>query len=139
MTSPAIHKTTFIKASPETVWKLLTDKDLLGQWYHPAETDLAADSPYKLGNSENGEPKVWGDVLVFEPFDRLVTTFTIAPLGGRMTTVTWTLNEVEGGTMLDLVHEGIAEAAAGPALDLLMALEAGWGRHLVRLQEGATS
>ncbi len=139
MTSPSIRRTVFINAGLETVWKFLTDKDLLGQWYHPAESDLSADSPYKLGVSEDGEPKVWGDVLEFDPFGRLVTTFTIAPLGGKMSTVTWSLNEVEGGTMLDLLHEGIAEAAAGPAFGLLMALEAGWGRHLTQLQEGAAS
>ena len=50
-----------------------------------------------------------------------------------MTTVTWTLKEAHGGTMLTLQHEGIG-AAGEAALGLLMALDSGWDCHLLELR-----
>ena len=69
-----------------------------------------------------------------EPPSVLVYTFTIKPLNGVMTTVTWTLEEIYGGTKLTLEHEGL-DAAGSAALGLLAALDAGWDRHLGGLRE----
>ena len=41
MTETTITKTIYIAASRETVWAYLTDKDKLGEWFHPAGDDLA--------------------------------------------------------------------------------------------------
>ena len=67
----------------------------------------------------------------------LVYSFTIKPLAGAMTKVTWKLEEAHGGTMVTLTHEGIAEAAGAAALGLIMALDAGWDEHLARLRAAA--
>ena len=72
-----------------------------------------------------------------EPPSLLVYSFTIKPLGGAMTTVSWLLEEAHGGTRLTLKHEGIAEAAGESALGLLMALDAGWDKHLGSLREAS--
>lgn len=137
MTDSTIEKTIFLQANAETVWEFLTDKDKLGEWFHGAESNLKAGDDYLLsGEAEDGTkvPKCWGSVLKSTKPKNLVYTFTIEPLGGAVTTVTWELNEVHGGTRLTLRHEGIGEAAGEAALPLLMALDAGWDAHLGKLR-----
>ncbi len=138
MTDTAIKKSVFINASKDIVWTYLVNKDKLGHWYHPAEKNLADGESYVLlGRDENGQPKkqVWGDVLEFVIGKKLKTTFCIAPFGDHSTTVTWILEEVAGGTMLYLTHEGIPEAAGDHAFHLVSALDKGWDGHLGRLRD----
>ena len=135
-----ITKTIFIKASRETVWSFLTDKDKLGAWYHPAEADLAAGEDYALTTTADDGATVrliTGRVLTSDAPTRLVTTFVIGPFGGRETVVTWVLDDVAGGTRLTLTHDGIAEAAGAEPLGLLMALDNGWDEHLGDLRKVA--
>lgn len=135
-------KTVIFETSPETVWSFLTDKDKLGQWYHPAEADLAEGQDYRLmGKADDGAPMalIWGRVLEWDKPHRLVTTFCIGPFEGRETTVTWEVSQAEGGTLLKLTHEGIPEAAAEAALPLMMALDKGWDEHLGDLRKTANA
>jgi len=136
MNTTTIHKTIFLNASRETVWSYLTDKDKLGEWFHPAASDLVEGKPYiLLSDAADSESKVcWGDVLSAEKPSFLSYTFTVKPMGGAMTTVNWTLEDVAGGTRITLVHEGIGEAMGDSALGLLMALDKGWDEHFAKLR-----
>lgn len=133
MAKATITKTVFFRATRETVWAFLTEKDKLAQWFHPAAADLVAGADYALLGGD-GAKVCWGGVEVMEPPTRLVTTFTAGPLDGAMTTVTWTLEEVLGGTRLTLVHEGL-EAAGDGALGLATSLDAGWDEHFGKLRK----
>jgi len=141
MSTTTITKTVFFAASRETVWAFLTDKDKLGEWFHPASANLEQGQPYALlSDSNDPESKVcWGDVLTADKPSSLVYTLTVKPLGGALTTVTWLLQEAAGGTRLTLTHEGIGEAAGEAALGLLSALEKGWDEHFVKLRTAAAS
>lgn len=136
MSKSTIEKTIFINASREVVWRYLTEKDKLALWFHPAAADLVEGREYALiKESEDGVEKLcWGDVLSMNPPESMEWTFTVQPLGGAMTTVLWTLEEVHGGTRVSLKHTGIGEAAQAAALGLLMALDAGWDEHFARLR-----
>jgi len=137
MSDSTIVKTVFFAAPRETVWSFLTDKDKLAQWFHPAEADLAQGHDYALiSTAEDGSrvKQCWGNVVQMDPPALLVYSLTIKPLGGAMTTVSWMLEETNGGTRLTLKHEGIAEAAGESAMGLLMALDAGWDKHLGSLR-----
>ena len=140
MTNNVISKSIFLAAPRDTVWAFLTDKDKLGEWFHEAEADLADQQPYCLIKQADDGATVkmcWGDVLEMQKPSRLVYTFTIKPLGGAMTTVTWTLDEVHGGTKLSLTHKGIDKAAGDAAMGLLLALDAGWDKHLADLRSAS--
>ena len=136
MNATTINKSIFIAATREIVWDYLTDKDKLGQWFHPAAENLVEGKPYVLlGDvSDSNSRMCWGDVLSANKPSSLTYTFTIKPLGDAMTTVYWTLEEAAGGTRVTLVHEGIGEAAGEAALGLLMALDKGWDEHFGKLR-----
>ncbi len=136
MSSTTISKSIFIDAPRDMVWAYLTDKDKLGEWFHPADADLTEGAPYALlGDAADSNSKVcWGDVLRAEKPSYLSYTFTIKPMGGAMTTVNWTLEEAAGGTRVTLAHEGIGEAVGDAALGLLMALDEGWDKHFSKLR-----
>ena len=119
------------------MWAFLTEKEKLALWFHLAESDLALGQDYALiQKAEDGAVTKLcrGTVLEMDKPSRLVYSFTIKPLGGAMTTVTWTLEEVRGGTKLSLRHEGISKAAGEAAMGLLMALDEGWDKHLASLR-----
>lgn len=134
--STTINKTIFLDASPDTVWQYLTDKNKLGEWFHPAANHLVEGQPYALlADASDPESKMcWGEVLSAKAPTFLSYSFTVKPLGGAMTTVSWTLESAAGGTRVTLVHEGIGEAAGEAALGLLKALDAGWDEHFSKLR-----
>ena len=136
MKTTTINKSIFLATDRETVWQYLTDKDKLGEWFHPAADDLIEGKPYALlSDADNGSSRVcWGNVLKAEKPALLVYTFTVKPLNGAMTTVSWTLEDAAGGTRLTLTHEGTAEAAGEAAMGLLMALDKGWDEHFSKLR-----
>jgi uncharacterized protein YndB with AHSA1/START domain len=129
---------TFIFAAPrETVWSFLTEKDKLAQWFHPATSDLVEGEDYALVNEDDNGIQVkqcWGTVLQMDRPNTLVYSFTVGPLNGAMTTVTWSLEEITGGTKLTLKHEGIEEAAGEAAIGLLLGLDKGWDKHVDELR-----
>ncbi len=142
MTNTTITKTYFFSTSRETVWSFLTEKDKLAQWFHPATSDLAEGRDYALVKIEEDGSEVkqcWGTVLEMDKPAILVYSFTVTPLNGAMTTVTWTLEEIQGGTRLTLKHEGISEAAGEAAIGLLLALDEGWDKHVDSLRHIITS
>lgn len=141
MTTTTINKSIFLAAPRETVWQYLTDKSKLGEWFHPAADNLVEGKPYALlGDANDSESKMcWGEVLTANEPSTLVYTFTIKPLGGAMSTVSWTLEEAAGGTRVTLVHEGLGEAAGDAALGLLTALDEGWDKHFSKLRGVATA
>ncbi|MDA4844206.1 SRPBCC family protein [Hoeflea poritis] len=136
MTDAAITKTVFLEASRETVWHFLTDRDKLAMWFHRADQDLRDGEDYALlGKTDDGADMklCWGTVLEMDRPSRLVCSFTVQPLNGAMTTVTWTLDEVGDGTRLTLQHTGLAEVDA--PFSLMMALDAGWDEHFGALRK----
>jgi len=137
MSTTTITKTIFLKASRETVWSYLTDRNKLGEWFHPAAENLVEGKPYALlADASDSESKMcWGTVLSANEPSFLSYTFTVKPLGVAETTVKWTLEEAAGGTRVTLVHEGIGEAAGDAALGLLSALDAGWDAHFGKLRD----
>ena len=138
MTDVTITKTQFFKASRETVWQFLTDKDKLAEWFHPAESDLASGADYALYvQRDDGarDRQCWGTVTHWDPPKKLVYSFTVKPLQGAMTTVTWLLEEAGEGTKLTLHHSGLD--GRGEAFGLVLALDAGWDEHLLALRSAA--
>ncbi|MFW2440613.1 MAG: SRPBCC family protein [Arenicellales bacterium] len=137
MSNSTLVKTYIFATSRETVWSFLTKKDKLAQWFHPATADLVEGEDYALVRVDDDGTQIkqcWGTVLQMDKPNSLVYTFTIEPLNGSLTTVTWRLEEVQGGTKLILQHDGIEEAAGEASISLLLALDKGWDKHADQLR-----
>ena len=127
-----LQKTIYLKADKASVWDYLTDPDKLAIWFHKPAKTLAAGDSYEMFGTESGNKLMWGEVLKAEPHDHLSYTFTIGPMGDAVSTVSWTLEDVPGGTRLALTHSGLPDGAA--AFDLTLALDKGWDDHLARMR-----
>jgi uncharacterized protein YndB with AHSA1/START domain len=137
MADDRLTKTIFLDASRETVWSFLTEADKLAMWFHRAASDLTEGDDYAL-LGDDGQTQCWGNVKSMQRPEALTYSFTFGPANGAMTTVTWLLDEVAGGTRLTLHHDGIGDIEGSP-LGLMMALDQGWDAHLGRLREGVAA
>ncbi len=130
-----LQKSIYLKASKADVWAFLTDPDKLALWFHKPAKALSKGQPYEMFGTESGNKLMWGEVITADPHDHLSYTFTIGPMGDAVSTVTWTLEDVPGGTRLSLLHEGLPDGEA--AFDLTLALDKGWDDHLARMRAAA--
>ena len=128
-----IRKSVMLSASKDTVWDHLTRAELLGKWFNPARADLSEGQPYELYNAANDDTLCWGTVEKLSPKDHMRWSFTVSPLNGTMTTVTWDLETVPGGTQLSLVHSGLPEGAEDFAV--VLGFDKGWHEFMGRLHE----
>jgi uncharacterized protein YndB with AHSA1/START domain len=137
MSNLNITKTIFLKAPAKHVWSFLTDADRLAEWFHRGAGEMVKGGEYALlTNSlgKEGEKLCWGKVVEFDPPKRLVHTFTHGHLKGAETTCSWTLDEMEGGTVLTLVHEGWEKVGEG-AFAMAGNHDVGWDDHFSRLRK----
>ncbi|MCP4206779.1 MAG: SRPBCC domain-containing protein [Shimia sp.] len=128
-----IRKSVFLAAPKTRVWAFLTKTDLLNEWFHPAENDLAVGEDYTLRSQKDGDRMCWGKVVEARPHDYMKWDFTVGPMNGDMTTVEWELTEAPGGTRLTLVHSGLPADVDG--FGLVMALDKGWHGFLSNLHD----
>ena len=133
MTDTTIQKSVFLAVAKPRVWEFLTKADLLGKWFHPAQSDLVAGEDYVLTSQKDGDRMCWGSVETATPHDYMKWSFTVGPLAGAMTVVEWLLEEAPGGTKLTLTHSGLPETAEG--YGLVMALDKGWHGFLLNLHD----
>jgi uncharacterized protein YndB with AHSA1/START domain len=136
----AIRLERLLDATPETVWRYLTEADLRSRWFMGGtdatpggEFDLLVDHD-KLSDEEVPYPEsyaahkgaTWTEKVVrFEPPRLLETTFQ----GGKNGTVTYELFPERGGTRLVLTHSGIVSPVGAQDFG------SGWNSHLTVLEE----
>ncbi|MEO0608698.1 MAG: SRPBCC domain-containing protein [Pseudomonadota bacterium] len=131
MRDAVMIKTIYLKASPEKVWRHLTEKDLLARWFHETDKDLTAGAAFQYLSfdlDKDDRKLMWGDVLEVDAPHRLVHTFTHKWLEGLVTKVTWELLALEGGTQLTMTHSGL------PKFGDLADHDKGWDEHFLRLR-----
>lgn len=126
-----LQKTIYLKADKETVWTYLTDPNKLAVWFHKPRKPLAK-GRYEMFGTTSGDKLMGGEVTTADPFDKLIYTFTIGPMGDATSTVTWILTDVAGCTRLALLHEGLRDSEE--AFGLILSLDKGWDDHLGRMR-----
>lgn len=134
MTTTSLQKTIYLKAEKSEVWAFLTDPEKLSQWFHRPAAPLKQGADYAMFGTTSGDKLMWGTVTTARPHDYLEYTFTITPMGDTVSTVSWTLDDVPGGTRLSLSHNGLPQGAE--AFGLTLALDTGWDEHFTRLRTG---
>ena len=114
-TAPAFVSTIYIRATPETVWRALTESDFTRRYYYGStiETDWQPGSPYTM--TIEGEVHIEGRILEADPPRRLVQTFHAiweeTVRAEPATRVTWEIEPaMPGVSKLTLVHEQLESA-----------------------------
>ena len=128
-----LRKNIYLRATKAQVWAYLTDPDKLAIWFHKPTETLTEGSDYEMHGVQSGDKLMWGKVTKSQPHDQLEYTFTIAPMGDAVSTVSWTLTEVAGGTQLSLEHSGLPQGE--DAFGLTLALDKGWDDHMARMRD----
>lgn len=106
--NPIVAEQTF-DASIETVWKAITDKDQMRQWFFEAMTEFEPEAGFKTQFNVQCEGQdylhLWKITEVVQG-KRIVYDWRYEGYPGD-TTVAWELSETPNGTKLVLTHEGI--------------------------------
>jgi len=98
---------------PEKVWECLTDSELLGQWL--MKNDFRPEVGHKFTFRSTPKPGfkwngiVYCEVLEIVPLQKITFSWRGGPEDGVVnldTTVTWLLQQKNGGTELVLEHRG---------------------------------
>jgi uncharacterized protein YndB with AHSA1/START domain len=134
-----------IKAKRERVFDALTRPDMIRQWFGPTDREVAevvtephVDGQYRIAMGPGGEHtpvelrqpvSVKGCYTKVEPHTLLQFTWCGTWSPDEESLVTFTLKDVEGGTELRLVHEGLVKEGS------CMSHEQGWTAGLNRMVE----
>lgn len=125
--------------APETVWKALTTQDLLSRWLMPTdgfEAVVGKRFTYRTTAAGQWDGIIHCEVLEVVPNRLLVYAWTGghpdntgygAPLD---TVVTFSLEKVDGGTRVRLVHSGFVLPRNETAFT---GMSQGWRKHVARL------
>jgi uncharacterized protein YndB with AHSA1/START domain len=124
MDTKTITKEQFIKATPERVFKALTQKEDLERWFVPkADIDLKPEGTFRIemapGIGEHGKVKEVKPSQLF--------SFTWEALSPTPTTITFELTKEKDGTLLTLTHSGIGE---GEGWEVYTTISKAWDAHL---------
>jgi uncharacterized protein YndB with AHSA1/START domain len=121
-----------IKATPERVFRALASQDIVKWWGSPElyrvtewSGDVRVGGHWRsLGVDREGKPfEVSGEYVEVDPPKKLVQTWQPNWTSGPVTTVTYRLDAIPGGTRVTVRHEGFGEAA-----DACQSHSAGWER-----------
>jgi uncharacterized protein YndB with AHSA1/START domain len=106
-----------IAAPAERVFRAITSDEILNWWGSPDTYrttkwigDLRVGGAWRTeGVSKDGKPfAVDGEFLEIDPPQKLVQTWRADWDGKNLTTITWRLEAIDGGTRLTLRHDGFA-------------------------------
>jgi len=124
----------FIAAGPEDVWRALTEADLSARWWDPirsADWRVGGRVVYEVSDGHT----IGCEVLEMDPPRRLVMTFDCDAYPDHPPTrLTWEIEPVEGGCMLEMHHGGFQRPDLG--LHDVCRLWPGMLAALIRLVEG---
>lgn len=124
---------TYIKASPEQVWKALTDADLTAEyWGHSNVSDWQPGSSWEHRRTDgSGVVDVTGKVVAAEPPTRLVITFEDSPeeaASRKPSTVTFLVESHQDIVRLTVTHEDL------PNDEMRVGISQGWPAVLANLK-----
>ena len=101
MTENTIRVERIFPHPPAAVWAALTTPELLVRWWAPGDIAPVAGHRFTLDMGPWGKQQC----LVLRVEDGSAISFLFSE-GGLDTTITWTLEAVEGGSVLYLEHAG---------------------------------
>lgn len=125
-----------INASAEKIWKALTTKEQMKEWYFDIP-DFKLEEKSVFNFFETGETKEYHhqcEILEIIEHEKFVHTWTHPSHSKGTSTLSWILENNEKGVLIHLKHEGIEQFEdAGPAFSEAN-FEMGWKNILMMLK-----
>jgi uncharacterized protein YndB with AHSA1/START domain len=127
-----------IAVRPERVFRALASSEIVGWWARPGvfdtrewTGDVRVGGRWQATGVARGQPyTLEGEFLEVDPPRKLVHTWHLAGARGEPTTVTYLLEELDGGTRITLRHSGF------PPGESCANVSAGWEssfKHLTKM------
>jgi uncharacterized protein YndB with AHSA1/START domain len=130
-----IKQTWFFNQTPEAVWEYLTQPELMEQWLMKSDFKPVVGHKFSFmhipKNESNYKGIVHGEVLEITPFTRLSYSWNGNEKDGKRgfnSIVVWILVPKEGGTELQLIHDGFT------LLEDVTAHTTGWNSCITKLE-----
>ncbi|HCT30562.1 MAG TPA: SRPBCC domain-containing protein [Bacteroidales bacterium] len=134
MNNPITFETHYA-ASPEKVWKAITDKEQMKQWYFDIpDFELKENATFNF--YEPGNEKKFHHLCVIKeivPNHKFQHTWTYPELSKGSSLLTWELIPDGKGTLVKLTHTGIESFADGGKDFSQENYEAGWNEILGKM------
>ena len=114
------------------VWNAITKAEEISTWFIKA--DFKAQKGYQYtftSDGENGCTTISGEIKQADPYT-LEYTWIVAETKVE-TTVKWSLQETEEGTMLSLEHSGISNYGGDTAVQMFTSFNGGWDNCIAGL------
>ena len=127
--------TTRINATPERIWKALTDRDEMQRWYFEIP-DFKLEEGAVFNFYEPGENKKYhhrGEILSIIPNQLLQHTWTHPSHSQGSSILTWRLAEAGDYTEVTLEHDGVENFANDDPSFTRESYEAGWNELVTSL------
>ncbi|PKB61842.1 MAG: hypothetical protein BZY79_01775 [SAR202 cluster bacterium Casp-Chloro-G4] len=126
-----IEKKRTFNSPIKRVWEAITREEEISKWFMQANFKAEKGYSYEF---EHESIICHGTVLEVDPPNKLVYTW-INPGTTEETTVTWLLEETNGGTELTLIHRGYEKYSDDDAEKFFKENEFGWNMVIQGLDE----
>ncbi|WP_225725128.1 MULTISPECIES: SRPBCC domain-containing protein [unclassified Nocardia] len=124
----AIELGSFFPQPPDTVWRALTEPDLLARWLlRPTGFAATVGTRFRFPIPDPPNDEIACEILISEPGARLTYTWTYPPLDGI---ADWTIRPQGRGTRLLLTQTGFDIGDRRQRM-VRNALERRWKRHVL--------
>jgi uncharacterized protein YndB with AHSA1/START domain len=133
-----ISKEQFFSHPMNRVWEAISQSKEISTWFLKADFEAREGYEYTF-KSEDGAncTTINGKVLTANPINELVYTWLVEGTE-VITTVSWKLEEKDGGTLLKLEHWGISNFPGESAVAMFNNFEGGWVNCLEGLENHLT-
>lgn len=106
----------------QQVWNAISVASEISTWFIQADFEARVGYRYTFRHEET---VITGEVLTANPVHELVYTWVISGTEA-VTTVSWNLEEHDGGTLLTLEHSGISRYPGDTAVVMFENFSSGW-------------
>ena len=128
----------FFNQTPEQVWEYLVNPDLIEKWL--MKNDFQPVQGHQFRFTARPMPQMNFDGIIYctvmevERPNKLVYTWKGGPGDGTInldSIVTWTLSPKEGGTELELLHDGFKHM---DTMMIIQAMNEGWQKNVNKIK-----
>ncbi len=117
------------------VWAAITEQEKISQWFIKCNFKAEVGYRYSLLSENDNCEQIGGEILKVNPVNELVYTWIVAGTE-TVTTVTWKLEEKDGGTLLTLEHSGVSGYPnEETAIKMFESFNGGWDKCIEHLDK----